>query len=319
MLSETIAKKLRFSFERGELTNGDGQIAHLVGIPYSGVANDFMQAARKISDGLASTLSIDDCLKSFDDDQRIVKLGKLAIVSVIGHAEATSKLANLAHHQPETRMAALAALDKTWLADLFRRLRSPIHEREREHLFDSVAFIDFNYDRCLEHYLFHAVKRAFSIDDAAAARVMAGLLVVHPYGRIGALPWQQGGRQHPFGGANLDLVDLSKGILTYTEQVDDADHLRLLSELVESPSKIVFLGFGFHQQNMRMLRRERTINVPKVLATAYDESEGNIAVYRNFLRQLMGIGIGTTGPRPDIVNATCDGFIHDWGKLILEG
>ena len=178
-----------------------------------------------------------------------------------------------------------------------------------------MAFINFNYDRCLEHYLFHAVKRAFSVDDAAAARVMAGMPVIHPYGQIGALPWQSGIQAHPFGGDDLDLRGLSQEILTYTEQTTGARHLASIPTLVNSASKIVFLGFGFHKQNMQILDRSNPQIVPSVLGTALQESPGNLTVYRD----LLGQHLKATAMPPELVDTTCDQFINAWGKFILNG
>jgi hypothetical protein len=51
-----------------------------------------------------------------------------------------------------------------------------------------VSFIVFNYDRCIEHFIFHAAQSYYGVDPGRAAQFVAAISFYHPYGSIAPLP-----------------------------------------------------------------------------------------------------------------------------------
>jgi hypothetical protein len=42
-------------------------------------------------------------------------------------------------------------------------------------IFDNVSFVIFYYDRCVEHFLYNALQRLYSIREGEAADILADL------------------------------------------------------------------------------------------------------------------------------------------------
>jgi hypothetical protein len=311
-LSATIAEMLRFRFVHGQLQAGDGQMVNLIR-QQRGEVDVYARAAVQLAEALPTTLSVDDCLRSFDHDPRIVALGKWAIAAAIARAERQSSGLVALDGEPEARQQALIALDTSWLADIFRRIRTTVRFNDRPSLFEGVAIINFNYDRCIEQYLFHAVQRAFGVPAGDAAEVMQSLHIVHPYGQIGFLPWQSRRPVHQFASRTLDVVTLAGEIRTYTEQAADAT-AEEVSEIVASARKLVFLGFGYHPQNVSILARSGPDRKLEVLGTAYEQSHGS----QGDIRRLLGKHLHVRADAPVLEDATCDNFMISWGRPILE-
>ncbi|MEA2896590.1 MAG: hypothetical protein QOJ84_2205 [Bradyrhizobium sp.] len=46
-----------------------------------------------------------------------------------------------------------------------------------ERIFDNVAFVNFNYDRCLEQFLWLALQQLYLINEECAAELVSGLTI----------------------------------------------------------------------------------------------------------------------------------------------
>jgi len=110
-------------------------------------------------------------------------------------------------------------------------------------IFDRVSFINFNYDRCVEHFLFHALQKLYTLPEKDAKAIVDNLNIIHPYGIVG---------DGDFGNTSADYVALADGIKTYTEQVGNADVMLSLGAEVARAEAMVFLGFAYHSQNMEL-------------------------------------------------------------------
>src|SRR6185295_10588589 len=98
--------------------------------------------------------------------------------------------------------------------------------------FLNVAFIVFNYDRCLEHFLEYALFGLYGIPRRDAASLVRKLTIIHPYGTIGDL------QALPFGGTKdsyPELFPLASRIKTYTESFEERDDLnRIRMEMLQA-------------------------------------------------------------------------------------
>jgi hypothetical protein len=203
---------IRFKHGSEPIGTGDHELySHLVhSKPREG--DEFQKAAWRIRDGLPFAQSIDDFLDQHRTDRYVNLYGKAAIVQAVLEAERNSRLFFNRLEGAETFDAEKLA--DTWFTKFMYMLCRGIPRENVTKVFEKVAFIVFNYDRCIEHFLIHAVQRAYSIRFEDAAAIVGKLHIVHPYGSVGDLS------KVPFGNTRVNALQLADGIKTYTEQAD---------------------------------------------------------------------------------------------------
>jgi hypothetical protein len=154
-----------------------------------------------------------------------------------------------------------------------------VRKTEIGRIFEKVSFIIFNYDRCFEHFMFNALQRLYSIDADAAASIMKTLRIVHPYGTIADLLWEDK-KGMPFGfRANRTAMQLmASRIKTYTEQIERSETLAQIRGMVSDARTIVFLDFSYHPENMKLLGLEHASHVDQIFGTVKGVSESDAAV-----------------------------------------
>jgi hypothetical protein len=166
---------------------------------------------------------------------------------------------------------ALFGQQRDWYTNLLTRLDAPFEEFAN----NRVSFITFNYDRSLEDYLFTALCSKYGKSPEEVANVLRTIPIVHVHGQLGRLPWQEAGAE----GVREYSVDLlptnvdiaRKGIKVISEDMDDSPEFRRARELMARAKQIFFLGFGYHDVNMRRLKvpmRDKA-----VLGTCYKMTE----------------------------------------------
>ena len=133
--------------------------------------------------------------------------------------------------------------------------------RELEKRLEQITMVIFNYDRCFEHFMYHALQRVYpEIGEVGAAGLMARLKVFHPFGVVGRLPWQVTKPGEPdlpptaFGheAGGIELVNISKQIKTFTESMDKAENRRLRTAMLGA-GRTMFLGFAYADLNLKLL------------------------------------------------------------------
>jgi hypothetical protein len=272
-LAGQIAAKMDIRFERGFdfIGSGDQNLyTHLTHSRHQDAAQ-FQPAALRIRDGLPFAQSIDDFLDQHRSDPYVNLYGKAAIIQAVVEAERASAL----YFSPVEGQDTFDAqpLSKTWFARFMYMLTREVPRENVAEIFDRVAFIVFNYDRCVEHFLVNALQRAYAITLDDAVSIMDDLDIVHPYGSVGSLS------QVPFGATRINCVALTEGIKTYTEQVADADIRADLAEKVFKAEPIVFLGFAYHDQNMALLKPPKVLpNSKRIFGTAFGMSDADVEV-----------------------------------------
>jgi len=132
-----------------------------------------------------------------------------------------------------------------------------------------LSVITFNYDRSLEHYLWTVLKTRHRGDEERAARDFRSVEIVHVHGSLGAFPLP-GSPGHAYA-PNKDpktIRDCADKIIVVGEAEDSASEFGRARELLGEAERVVFLGFGYHEESVRRLgifnepwndeRRERT-------------------------------------------------------------
>ena len=276
-LKKDISQKLNILFEPFEHYPSSGDTLIVEALRYhvretEGEGKNitpYQNAGWDIRDGISQASSIDSFIDIHRDNKKIELCGKLAITKCILEEEGKSKLY---FGQRELKNLNFDNLEGTWFNKFWRLLYDGVSKANINALFHNVDFISFNYDRCVEHFLFNAIKNFYNLDDVKASELVSRLSVYHPYGTVGRLPELEGDQKPIEFGKEIDsgqtLLELSRQIKTFTEQIDDEKEIAHIRKLIQRAKVVIFLGFAFHEQNMVLLRPDEMTNVNHVFLTS---------------------------------------------------
>jgi hypothetical protein len=319
-MSQIIGEKLRIEFGEGNRQTGGDRLIMEVIRRHAGDnqqdPNLYRRAAFSVADGIAYSRSIDSYLHGHKDNKPLQFCGKLAIAQTILEQENRSALVVQKRH--EFRDAT--KVNQSWLGAFMHGLQERIVVSENlGEIFKHLTIINFNYDRCIEHFLFHALQAWSVKSEGEAAELMKGLNIYHPYGSVGDLPWQTG-EGIEFGAvadANK-LLKSSSRIRTFNEEVEDRTKIGKIQDAIGAASRIIFLGFHFHRQNMDLIKppnaHRGTGNQNQVAyATALNRSSSDvncISEQISKLRSFAGLHIKE--------HWDCAGLFREFGTTWLD-
>jgi hypothetical protein len=315
MLTEHIAALLSFEVEFGNLTHGDwgffGSLKSLANAPEH-EKNSFLASSKSVAEAMQLALSIDTFLHSHRDKPEYVQLGKLAIARAIAQAESNSLLKRTS--PGPNGDFDIGNMGKTWYHALAQLLFNGIDAQHPKRAFENLTFIVFNYDRCLQIYLRRAIQVYFQISTAAATEIVRGVRFIHPYGWLGS-PFEEDPTFVPFGAdyGGEQLIDMANRIKTFTERSDQSVSI---TESVYRAENIIFLGFGFHRQNMELLsiradRNNEDVAERRIYATTFGMSDSDADVVKAQISGLFPFdGVDTNGNKPLSIY-TCNGKCND--------
>lgn len=228
------------------------------------------QAAARYAAPLRHAASIDNFLDQHNDEHDFVAVAKMSIAYVLAEAEKNSRLGG-------TRTAA-EAMDRTSSYFMHDLLNIVVRNHQASNIsesLDNLSFIIFNYDRCVERFLDFWLKFRFGIGGQA---LIDPSMFVHVYGSLGDYfsadtpnPFEYTGEM-AFQNPHHDLPRYVDRIRLFTEQEDSTTH-STISYLVGEAETIIFLGFGFEEQNMRFF--EERSSGKKIFCTLMGMSDVN--------------------------------------------
>jgi hypothetical protein len=280
-------------------------------------------AGSQVMNGVAFSSSIDNFLHVRRKDHNIVACSKAAIAKIVLDCEERcAALSPLVHG----RTIQPTHFDSRWHQILAEKYFEGAELGQASDQIDEalsrVKFISFNYDRCIEQFLRIALQGLYGLDqDAASKRIQN--LVYYPYGSLGALPGNGSAQEVPFGGRKdenyrlFEAVSSSSSIRTFTEGAVEKKEVDRVKASIAAADTIIFLGFGFHDQNLEILSPElkQRTKVVKILGTAKGLSEAaRMDVERKIRRyfyspeQLMAANI-THQHEAFLFDATCWDFM----------
>jgi len=201
---------------------------------------------------MALSSSIDEYIERHKDDHLKKDCAKLAIAKAILEAERGSKLFIDPRYGNDRTLHATSG---SWLAFFLRDLTRGYTRETVAAAFKQLTVINFNYDRCFEHFTHEWLQQIYRLDPGEAAEIVIGLKTYHPYGRLAPLPWEDSGKGIPFGG-KLEahrLISMANRIRTYSEAKEPESGIEFVKERLKKTKSLVFVGFGFHQQNLDLL------------------------------------------------------------------
>ena len=296
-LSHTIADKtyIRHKDFGPELLTGDYAVSNALkritkarGLNY----NDWRAEACAIRDGIFESRSIDAYLNTHKDNEAVKIAGKLAIVQSILEAE---RGCHLYRDNDNSNWKHAGKVASSWFPDLFYIMQDGVGKADDiRKIFLNLAFITFNYDRCLEHYLYHTTRGLYRLSEQDAAEIMTSLEIYRPYGQVGALNWERKGKTRvAFGAKDYGGIEaLSEEIKTFNEQIEDPVILKDIRSTINTAERIVFLGFHYHKQNMDLMTVPADADVgagrPRVIANAFDRSGPEIVMIDQRIAKMLG-------------------------------
>lgn len=261
------------SFERNELTGHLLERSEFVRDMknYAGLdkVHQFERAAAQMIAGMRSAESVDRFIDRNRDNEFVRTLGKAAIVRTVSFKERKSKLFT----DKGGPIRGMSEIDETWYWTLVRMLLEGSPSPEK--LFDDIAVVCFNYDRCIEHYLTCELMRSYHIDRKEAAKLVDRLTIWHPYGTIAPLDTQElngiafGDHESVSG----RCFQLASRIKTFTEQHEDRDMISAIRARIRSAETVVFLGFGYNKQNLDLIEPDAPTKVKWIVGTGYGLSD----------------------------------------------
>jgi hypothetical protein len=181
----------------------------------------------------------------------------------------------------------------------------------------------FNFDRCVEHFLYHSLQIYYNIDENKAADLVNSIKIYHPYGVVGHLPWQKKQESVEFSADPVprQLLSLATQIKTFTEGTDTASsQILAIRQSLKEASIFIFLGFAFHHLNLKLLTPTDIANQPEhyygYFATAHGISASNCKIIENDLIKMKGAVAMRKNLRPDL---KCAGLFGEyWRSLSLS-
>lgn len=330
-LKESIAKTLKLELDfTGRLSGPDRIICNALESIVKKNGQDkqynppllrYIYAAEKIRNAMPLAISIDNFIDTHQGDKALELCGKLAIVRNILHAEKDVFFSSI---EPVENQASITnRKKKSWLNSFMKLLTENCRANNLEERLSSINLVIFNYDRCVEHFLFNALQTYYGIDSRRAATLVDSIKIYHPYGTVGDLPWSNKKHVIEYGAEPTpdQLIDLADQIKTFTEGTDP--HSSAIAEIQAGMAEariVLFLGFAFHPLNLDLIQATQGAHLmPKAVqyfGTAMGISESNCDVISSDLTKLGGANRKLITLRNDL---TCSQLFSEyWRTLALS-
>lgn len=325
-LRDKIAHDLELKFDdrRRGLISGSHKIVEalrlLMRTPEgrTGDINPHRAAAVEISDAMPLSSSIDEYIERHRDDGKKATCAKLAIAKVVLEAERASSIFSKEFHQ---RDGVLGGASKSWLASFLRDITRGFGPNDVSEAFRNLTVVNFNYDRCLEHFAYNWLQDVYRLQPEQAAAIVRDICIYHPYGRIAPLDWECRSSGVNYG-ASLDvrrLIQMAESIRTYSEAFEPDSGLSEIKERLKNVDSVVFLGFGFHKQNMELLSIESELNRGSLKCFATRSGISNPRW--EIMKQRVSNAFAVPGHRDlhdHSISADCEEFWDEYSDVILN-
>ena len=196
-----------------------------------------------------------------------------------------------------------------WYQYLFNKLLTFTADKIPD---NKITIITFNYDRSLECYLHQMITNRFQIPEEKSVEIIRQLNIIHPHGILGNYPKVP--YSNELNGISFD--DISKGIKIIHE-IEDSEEDFCSTEFRDSnralceSEKIYFLGFGFHEDNIRRFNffSNDSLKDREVDATTYNLEP---AERKELISRMSKYGFSEKNFRP---SGDCMGFFQNIGVL----
>lgn len=281
----------------------------------------YITAAHHIAKHLPLASSIDNFIDTHKEDKKIAWCGKLAIVHSILAAEKNSRL--YFQQISEDSNIAFQSIQKTWYIPFFRILTEGRNPKDLEKRLQQITLIIFNYDRCVEHFLFCAIKGYYNLPEVEVVEILKNLRIYHPYGVVAPLCWQSKDKRTIGFGEKADyrnICEFAKNIKTFTEGTDpQSSEVSEIRGCMGQADVLVFLGFAFHELNMDLIqpqRHKKANHAPflNCFATVFGASHNDQAVIKHNIERLYNTSSRTL--HTYTAGLSCYGIFEEYARSL---
>lgn len=295
-LRADILKKLELDFDDDDIAVLNKAAKRIYGGDTYTLKRDheLAEAGLSITRGLTFASSIDHFLDMRSAESKLVQLGKRAIAQIIADREAACTKLHLSEFGRERNVYRF---DDTWLQTFAEICFEDVKCNRIPEALQAVSIISFNYDRCVEQFVRLAITGLYPVPFYDACTLAdKHFQVLYPYGSIGKLLPVSGDYSdgHAFGEDGVPpLSAMAKRIRLFTEPADHSnDERQEIKATMQAAKRVIFLGFGYHRQNIELLRfPESNVSLHRVTGTAYGLSQQSQKITKERLCKAFGIGI----------------------------
>jgi hypothetical protein len=144
---------------------------------------------------------------------------------------------------------------------------------------NKLSVITFNYDTSFERFMVNSLRAAYDVTLDRARDAFATVKLIHVHGQV---PFALDANSLvPSEVSASGLAIYRDKIVTLHEGQDDSEAFVMARGLMRDASHVVFLGFGFHPENMRRLRGE---NLQFVTGTTHGLLGDEVRRIRNLFK-----------------------------------
>ncbi len=157
--------------------------------------------------------------------------------------------------------------DQDWYTYIFNRMTEKSMQPDGYKDFgnNNAVFITFNYDRSLEHFFYKSLINTYTEcqDRSQIIEELKKIKIYHVYGKIGPLGWEGCGNPIDYGkNLDYDALDFFKDNIKIIYEVQkDTKHLDEIAQEIKDAKKIFFLGFGYLEDNINIIKLIENINM----------------------------------------------------------
>lgn len=239
-------------------SDGGGNDSVRDAILANGNVEPLMRACEHLRRGLPLAASIDNLIEHLAADEHAVRCAKIGIAAAILQSERKSQIFNASTGGLQSPVQDSA------FGDLFRLIVGRVSINRMELAFSRVKVINFNYDRCFEHFMINAIMDYSGVRRAQAVEIVKQATILHPYGSLGDPSAKaRFGQELEF----ADLRTVAAGIKTFSEEIGSDENQRIRN-LLKGASGVIFLGCAFHDQNLDLLRPDQN-RIESIYGTMY--------------------------------------------------
>jgi hypothetical protein len=206
-------------------------------------------------------------IKSIDKflvlNNKFMEIGKWAIILRILHSEDNSVFRE-----------KMIKKEQDWYTFIFNNLINDITSASDYSLFgdNSISIITFNYDRSFENFLFDSLINSFyGIKPKQINTEIKRIPIIHIFGSLGSLEWENNVDNVPYRTSSMSLnLDKIKNNINIIYEQEESSLLKSAIDIISQAKRIFFLGFGFLEENLKLLKIPEILNQnQKIYGTAF--------------------------------------------------
>lgn len=149
-----------------------------------------------------------------------------------------------------------------------------------------LTIVTFNYDRSLEYYLEGVLRNSFGVTEGQAAKALSTLPIVHVHGRLGAPHfWSEQGRDFVPAITPELVLKHARDIRILHEQGSNSPEFAEARKLIYQAEVVCFLGFAYHELNVKRLMLHWTLFNQVVVGSALGLAPDEVRKVRRLFEQ----------------------------------